>query len=224
VDVTTPSLSLTHKLAPFHRSDKPPYPALILLHGRGSNEDDLLGLTPYLDPRLFTISVRAPFPFPFGGFTWYDLQEVGAPDETGFSESYDRIVSFLDGAKKEYPIDPNRIFLLGFSMGSVMCFALSLTRPEEIRGVIAHSGYIPEQSSLSLRMKNLEKTGFFVAHGTVDPVIPIKFGRRANELLSQSNAQFVYKEYPIGHQVSEESLRDLTDWLHASLDHSLQHD
>jgi phospholipase/carboxylesterase len=205
--------SLTHQIAPFDEKQTVLHPTLILLHGRGANEQDLLGLVPYLDPRLLCIAARAPFDFSYGGFTWYELREVGSPNLDQFSHSYDLLVQFLGDIQKQYPVDPQQTFLLGFSMGTVMAYSLALTKPEKIKGVIAHSGYVPEDTPLNFQWKNLAKTSFFVAHGIFDPVIPIEFGRKANQLLSQSNAQVVYREYPIQHQISDESLRDFSDWL-----------
>lgn len=207
------STSLTHLIAPFDEKQVGPHPTLVLLHGRGSNEEDLLGLVPYLNPRILCIAARAPFSFPYGSYTWYDLQEIGSPNEDQFMESYELLVRFMDDVRNHYPVDPQRTFLLGFSMGTVMSYSLALTKPERIKGVVAHSGYIPESTSLELQWKNLAKTSFFVAHGIHDPVIPIDFGRKARELLTKSDAPLVYREYPIQHQISDESLHDLSDWL-----------
>jgi len=95
----------------------------------------------------------------------------------------------------------------------MMSYSLALTRPHEIKGVIAHSGYIPEDIDLPFMWNALNGTSFFIAHGTLDPVIPIQFGRRAKELLSKSGADVTYREYPIGHQISDESLQDFSVWL-----------
>ncbi|HEY6951636.1 MAG TPA: alpha/beta fold hydrolase [Bacteroidota bacterium] len=213
--------SLIHQVAPFDESQKGLRPTLILLHGRGANEEDLLGLVPHLRPQLFCIAARAPFSFPYGGYTWYDLQEVGTPDAAQFSESYDRLTRFLDDVQTKYPVDPRRTFLLGFSMGTVMSYALALTKPDRIKAVVAHSGYIPENTHLNFQWENLANTSFFVAHGVYDPVIPIAFGRRANQLLSKATAPLIYREYPIQHQISEESLHDFGSWLGQQLDSSL---
>ncbi len=210
--------SLVHNVAAPNSDLHPPFPALILLHGRGTNEDDLLGLAPHLDPRLLVVSARAPFQFPYGGWTWYDILEVGSPHPQQFAESYDRIVQLLADVKQHYPVDPQKMFFLGFSMGTVMSYAISLTKPREVAGVVAHSGYIPENTSLTFAWNGLKDTSFFVAHGIDDPVIPIQFGRRASELLTKANANLTYREYPIAHQISEESLKDLSGWLHQQLE------
>lgn len=210
--------SLLHKVAPLNGIQAEAYPTLILLHGRGTSEDDLLGLLPFLDERFFVISARAPFEFPFGGYTWYEILEAGSPDPRQFAESYDRLSAFIDGVKKGYPVDADRLFLLGFSMGSVMSLALALTKPNVVKGVVAHSGYIPENTPLKFDWNHLSATSFFVAHGTLDPIIPVDFGRRAKTLLSAAHADLTYHEYSIGHQISEESLNDLSLWLQTKLD------
>ncbi|MCI0708362.1 MAG: alpha/beta fold hydrolase [Ignavibacteriae bacterium] len=210
--------SLIHKVIEPAGDGQPPYPTLILLHGRGTNEDDLLGLAPYLDPRFLIISARAPFQFSMGGWTWYEILEVGSPHPRQFQESYNKLVQFLADLKQHYPVDPSKIFFLGFSMGTVMSFAMALTKPQEIAGVIAHSGYAPENTHLNFTMEKLQNTSFFVAHGVRDPVIPVHFGRRAKELLSSANADLTYREYPIAHQISEESLSDLSSWLRQRLE------
>ncbi|MBI4429709.1 MAG: dienelactone hydrolase family protein [Ignavibacteriales bacterium] len=193
------------------------HPTLLLLHGRGADENDLLGLGEYLDPRLLIISARAPFRFPDGGYTWYELLEVGKPELAQFNESYERLVLFLGEVRKEFAVDPGNIYLLGFSMGSMMAYALTLSRPDEIKGMIAHSGYIPEEPGHNYRWDRLSETAFFVAHGTLDPVIPVQLGRRSHELLSKVKTDLTYREYPIGHHISEESLQDLSTWLKQQL-------
>jgi len=216
--ITPIQSSLIHKVLEPEGGGNAPYPTLILLHGRGTNEDDLLGLVPYLDPRLLVVSARAPFQFSMGGWTWYEILEVGNPHPRQFQESCNRLAQFLSDVKQHYPVDPNRIFLLGFSMGTVMSFAMSLTKPKEIAGVVAHSGYVPEHTHLSFALDTLQNTSFFVAHGVHDPVIPVHFGRRAKELLTSANADLTYREYPIAHQISEESLSDLSGWLRLRLE------
>ena len=194
------------------------YPAVIMLHGRGADEEDLIGLSKYYDPGLLVLSVRAPYPFAHGGgYTWYDVGAVGTPDPAMFRLSYDRLSQFVVDALHEYPVDRSRVYLLGFSMGTVMAFALSLTRPELFRGVIANSGYVPEGTHLSFRWRELGNVAYFIAHGREDPVIPIDFARRAKRLFGDSNAQVEYREYDMGHEIGEESLRDSAAFLEGSL-------
>ena len=214
--------ALFHRVLMPEQSAASRHPTLIMLHGRGADEEDLLGLSSYLDGRLLIISARAPFPFPYGGgFTWYDMQEIGAPDEQMFNESYAKLSNFVTDIMKNYPIDASQLFLLGFSMGTVMSYALSLTMPERFAGVIANSGYVPEGTHLAFRWKELLRADFFIAHGIQDPVIPVSFGRKAKELLESAGAQLTYREYPMGHQINETSLNDMASWLTQRLDSHL---
>ena len=214
------STTLIHKVRPPDGSSAGKAPLLIFLHGRGTNEDDLLGLADYLDPRFFIVSARAPFPFQQapGSHTWYEVHEIGTPHPEQFAESYSRLRQFVHDMQTGYPVDPKNTFLFGFSMGSIMSFALGLTVPGVVRGIVAHSGYIPENAGLTFAWKSLQNLSVFIAHGSEDPVIPIEHGRRANELLSATAADVTYREYPILHTISEESLNDVSDWLQKRLD------
>ena len=212
--MNTIEAALHHLVLPPKGDAVGPYPTLLLLHGRGANEEDLLGLSSFLDPRLMIISVRAPYPFPYGGgFTWYDVGHVGTPDPAMFRSSFEKLSAFVADAVARYPVDGNRLYVLGFSMGTVMSYALALTQPGLFRAVVANSGYIAEGTHLSYQWNRLEKTEFFVAHGTQDPVIPVHFGRHAKELLESAHARFEYREYPMAHEISEESLQDVSRWL-----------
>jgi phospholipase/carboxylesterase len=214
------STTLVHKVRPPATPELGKSPALILLHGRGTNEDDLLGLADFLDPRFFIVSARAPYRFEEGhdSYTWFGLQEIGKPDPQQFSEAHYRLTQFIEDVKTGYPVDPGRVFLLGFSMGSIMSFAVALTQPNFVRGIVAHSGYIPESASLQFAWTQLSSLSVFIAHGLYDPVIPIQKARRTQELLSKTGADLTYREYPIQHTISEESLADLSQWLQKKLD------
>ena len=189
------------------------HPAILMLHGRGSDEDDLLSLAQFLDRRFLLISARAPYPFPNGGYTWYELQDTAGPDHESFMNSYRRLSRFLDDIIAGYPVDPAALLLFGFSMGTVMSYALGLTRPERIRGVAANSGYIPENTHLTFRWKELSPVQFCVAHGIDDQVIPLAMAQRARELLTAAEVRLFYREYPMGHQISEQSIADVAAWM-----------
>ena len=210
--------SLEHRLLLPENSTGRRHPALIMLHGRGADEEDLIGLVPSFDRSLLVLSVRAPHRYSYGGYTWYDIGEMGRPEPELFLDSYRKLVQFIDDVLAAYPIDPSNVFLLGFSMGTVMSYALSLTRPGTFRGVIAHSGYIPEGTELVMQWEKLAGLSFFVAHGLLDPTIPVLLARRARQLLEGSTASMTYKEYSMGHEISQESLQDAVEFLHRLLD------
>jgi phospholipase/carboxylesterase len=195
------------------------HPLLVLLHGRGADEEDLAGLADELDGRFLVVSPRAPYPFDFGGgFTWYEFVAGGTPDPVMLRSSYDRLLQFLRDAVAGLPVDPTRVYLFGFSMGTVMSHAVALTQPGFIRGVAANSGYVPENTFLQFRWDALADLEVLITHGTMDPVIPVQMGHRARDLYAASTARSTYREYPMGHQISQESLDDAAGWLTRSLD------
>jgi phospholipase/carboxylesterase len=209
--------TLFHHVLPPEHAGGGPHPALIFLHGRGADEEDLLGLTSAFDERLFVISVRAPFPYEYGGYTWYDAGTIGEPDAVRFPESCTRLAQFITDVKAQYPIRQDKLFLYGFSMGCVMSFVQALTHPDSVRGVAANSGYVPDTASVPYRWQELSGTAFHITHGVYDPVIPIAFARHAKSLFERSNAPFTYKEYPSEHYLADECIQDAAAWLRGLL-------
>ena len=205
---------LFYKVAPLSTESPGPHPTLILLHGRGTDENDLLGLVPSFDPRLLIVSVRAPHEFSYGGYTWFNLDEennVKADDILGSCEA---LMKCLDDIQQKYPVDRERIFLFGFSMGAMMSLTLSLSYPERFKAIVAHSGMLLQNDKLMYQWKDLSRLSFLIEHGTDDPVVPVELGRNAHRLLFEAKTDVQYKEYAIQHTISEESLNDAADWLH----------
>jgi len=206
--------SLIHKFLRPRRAVAGKPPALFLLHGRGADEDDLLGLAEYFDDRLFIVSPRAPHPFQMGGgYTWYDLEEIGKPDRAMFVSSHALLTQFLAQAVRDYNLDPARTFCCGFSMGSIMGLSVALTVPGRFRGVLSNSGYLPEDAGMEFDWSGVRGMPFFIGHGLYDPVIPYAYGRRAKEVLESHGAVVTHREYDMGHQINEESLADMIAWL-----------
>jgi phospholipase/carboxylesterase len=204
---------LSYQVAPVCTTQPGPHPALILLHGRGADENDLLSLAPYFDPQFFIAAVRAPYQFPYGGFTWFDLELSGAIDIDQLLESQEALFQCLDTFQKSYYIDPSRIFLFGFSMGAMMALTISLSRPKLFKGIVAHSGLLPQHDRLTYQWDDLCAISYFIAHGEYDPVVPVALGRNSHKQLSDLKVNVEYREYPIQHAISEESLHDIADWL-----------
>jgi phospholipase/carboxylesterase len=190
----------------------------VLLHGRGANEEDLMGLEGALDPRFTIVSPRAPFRLG-PGYAWYVMTQVGRPDDDSMRTSLEELRAFLTALPDAYGIDPRRLYLLGFSQGAIVSSALAMMLPDLIAGVVMHSGYVAaEHGALELDPGGLAGKPFFVAHGKYDDIIPVTWGRDGQEYLEAAGADIVYKEYPIGHSISEESLYDLSEWLTEQLE------
>jgi phospholipase/carboxylesterase len=191
------------------------YPAIVALHGRGADAPDLLPLVQAigLDDAL-VIAPRAPLAFNFGGgYAWYDLGEEAMPDSQTLRSGLAMLQKFLIELKEGYPISTQQLLLLGFSQGTVMSYAVGLLKPNPIRRIVALSGYIPHRSGLPLELHNLGGMDVFISHGAYDEIIPVKYGRESAEMLSRAGANVVYREYAMGHEVSQETLRDLSVWM-----------
>ena len=190
------------------------YPTVIALHGRGTDELDLIPLFLSLGRTdVMIISPRAPLPFSFGGFTWYSQSQEWAPEPQSFRSSVDLLRKFISETSNGYPVNTRELVLLGFSQGTVMAYAVGLVDPSSFRGVVALSGYVPHHSGLPLNLRILEGFPVFISHGTYDEVIPVKFGREAEELLKGAGAEVTYREYPMAHEVGENTIRDLASWM-----------
>ncbi len=192
-------------------------PALLMLHGRGADELDLLGLADSLDPRLLVVSARAPARLGFG-YHWYDLLDIGRPEPRSFVRSLELLKRFAGELGELYGADPARLYLLGFSQGAMMSGSLTVLHPQLVAGTVMLSGYLPLAAGLDTDPAKLKGQPFYVAHGTQDPVIPVSFGREAREYLRSVGADLTYSEYPMGHQIALEELEDVSAWLTSRLD------
>jgi len=183
--------------------------ALVLLHGRGADENDLVPLLDELDPerRLHGYTPRAPLALPPGGAHWYAVPRVGYPDPETFAAGFGALTEWFDAL----PFPAARIVLGGFSQGSVMSYALGLGvgRPRPA-ALLAFSGFIPTVDGWEL-----DATSPFppvgIAHGTYDPVISVEFGRSARDTLEAAGADVVYRESPIEHWIDPATVAEFRD-------------
>lgn len=211
------SLSLHHLVRePKIKLDK--NPLLLLLHGYGSNEQDLFSFASELPEDYYVISARAPFDMTYGSYAWYAINFDA--DENKFSDigqaraSRDIIANFIDELATAYPIDVTKVTLIGFSQGSILSYAVALSYPEKVQRVVAMSGYLNTEIAVDDFAKNdFSKLTLFASHGTVDQVIPVDWARNSVPVLEQLGIPIVYKEYPIGHGVSPQNFFDFKNWL-----------
>jgi phospholipase/carboxylesterase len=188
--------------------------ALVLLHGRGADENDLFPLLDVLDPerRLHGYTPRAPLSLPPGGAHWYVVPRVGHPDPDTFRPSYHALVEWLDSLPYE------RVVVGGFSMGCVMSLATSLgpdlrRRPVAVCGF---SGFVPVVEGWTIDSSR-PLPPVALGHGTADPVIGIEFGRRARDAILAAGGELLYREYPLPHAIDEQFLVEVREWLWAKL-------
>jgi phospholipase/carboxylesterase len=193
-----------------------PEGALVLMHGRGADELDLVPLLDALDPqrRLVGLAPRAPLSLPPGGAHWYVVPRVGFPDPPTFRSSFDRLALWLEGVAGDLGIPWERTVLGGFSQGAVMAYALGLGagRPRPA-GVLALSGFLPTVPGFDLDLEG--RAGFPVAigHGVFDAVISVDFARNARERLEAASLAVRYRESPLAHGIDPGFVRELQTWL-----------
>jgi phospholipase/carboxylesterase len=187
-----------------------PQGALVLNHGRGADENDLFGLLDELDPerRLVGVTTGAPLTnVPPGGRHWYLVPRVGYPDPETFAASYAALTGFLDGFLAERGLGWDRTVIGGFSMGSVMSYAVSLGegRPTPA-GLIAFSGFVPTVEGWTLQLEGREGLDVVIHHGANDPIISVEFARQARELLRSGGISPEYLETDAGHWLPPEAV------------------
>ncbi len=197
-------------------------PLLVLLHGIGADEQDLLPVADALDPRLLAVSVRAPYEAEPMGHAWYALDwsaSPPAPDLEQAERSRDELALFLPELASRVGAGPARTFLFGFSQGATMALALALTRPELVRGVILHSGRVLQGlARRALPAESLSGLDALVLHGVHDDVLPVEHGRETRDLLGPLlGGRLEYREHDAGHFVTRDSIADAARWLSARI-------
>lgn len=209
-------LPLKHvSIPPDGGPDRPP--AVVVMHGRGANEQDLVPLADHLPEYLHVLSVRAPDRLG-PGYTWYDLDLSGGglhasqPDAKGFDRSLGLIAAFLDQAIEAYELDPGGIGLLGFSQGAILGLGALIERPDATAWVVALHGYLPARYEAE-DLSAVAGTPVFIGAGSQDQVIPASRGEEAAQRLSNAGAEVTFRTYPVGHGTAREEVADVSAWV-----------
>lgn len=186
---------------------------LVLLHGRGADENDLFGLFDVLDPErlLRGVTVGGPLALPPGGRHWYVVPRVGFPDPATFTDTMELLTRTLD---EEVGVDWATTVVGGFSQGTVMSYALGLgTGRPRPAGILAQSGFIPTVDGWAPDLAGRPDLPVMITHGTQDPVISVDFARQARALLEAGGLPVTYKETPMPHTIDPRVLGDVQRWL-----------
>jgi phospholipase/carboxylesterase len=190
---------------------------LVLHHGRGTSERDLIGLADVLDPerRLHVAAPRGPLEIPgWPGYHWYAVPRVGYPDPDTFRAAYGALAAFHDGLWERTGLTPAQTVLGGFSMGSVMSYALGLggDRPAPA-GILAFSGFVPTVEGWEPDLASRPALRVFIAHGRNDPVMAVTFARQARDLLRAGGLDVAYHESDAAHHIDPEHVGPAVEWL-----------
>jgi phospholipase/carboxylesterase len=191
-----------------------PQGTLVLLHGRGADAHDLHSLLDALDPerRLRGLTPQGPLSLPPGGSHWYQLAGIPTPDPDTFWPSFEALSGFLEGL-------PEPLVLGGFSQGTVMSWALGLGRGPAKRpaAIVALSGFMPQVEGLELDLSGLDGFPVAIAHGSLDPVIPVDFSREARRVIEEAGASVLYREAPLPHTIDPAIIPELEAFVAAAV-------
>ncbi len=192
--------------------------AIFLLHGYGSDENDLFSFASELPSQCYIFSIRAPYTLPMSGYAWYDIHY--GEDQSKWSnneqalESIEKLKSTVVSIQEKYKLAHSRHSFIGFSQGTIMSYAFMAKYPEMIKNLIGLSGYINEAittfSSETAAYKHIE---VFASHGSSDQIIPLAWAQKTPNTLKKIALNPTFKEYRVGHGICPENFYDFRDWL-----------
>ena len=189
----------------------------MLLHGRGSDEHDLIGLAPGLPTGTILVAPRAPFPgAPWGygsGWAWYRFLGRNRPEPTSFAASQEAIGEFLTELPGQLPVQPGPLVLGGFSQGGTMSLGYALSNPGAVPRVLNFSGFLADHPSVRATPETVLGTRFFWGHGMYDPSIPYELAIEGRGLLNAAGADLATWDGPIGHGIAPEELAAAVQWI-----------
>lgn len=192
-------------------------PVLILLHGLGSNPQDMMSISKVVDDNWLVFSLQGPLEFDANGYKWSTVDFSSGEPSTNpveAEQSRIKIIQFLEWMRKNYTFDKERVILCGFSQGSLMSYAVSLTRPDLVSSVAIMSGRMLEDfKHLVAINEKFSDLSYFIGHGTEDKVLKIQYAREALQYLKTLGISPEYHEYNSGHTIIPEELDDLAAWL-----------
>ena len=200
------------------KNPTPQSPAIIMLHGYGSDENDLFSFAGELPEQYHIIALKAPLPLQPYGNAWYhihfDANDGKFNDIPQAVASRDLIANCIDEVISVYNVSAENITLLGFSQGTILSFAVALSYPEKVKNVIGLSGYIAtDMLKEGYENNDFSKLEVYSSHGSVDQVIPVTWARKTNPFLDQLHIPCAYSEFPVGHGVSPQNFGELKSWL-----------
>tara|TARA_R110002049_G_scaffold82169_3_gene209111 strand:- start:10319 stop:10975 length:657 start_codon:yes stop_codon:yes gene_type:complete len=193
-------------------------PAIIMLHGYGSDENDLFSFASELPSKYHIIALKAPLPMQPYGNAWYniylDASEGKFNDTEQAIASRDLIVKCIDQVIEKYKVAKSAITLLGFSQGTILSYAVALSYPERVKNIIGLSGYISEDMlKEGYEDNNFDHLSVYSSHGSVDQVIPVDWARKTKPFLTSLGIDCSYSEFPVGHGVAPQNFYELKAWL-----------
>lgn len=197
---------------PSHMDPDKKYPTIFTLHGKGSNEKNMFGLVEPVSDEFIIVGIRGNLTLG-AGFQYYELKSLGNPIREMFDQAVDQLQSFIHYATEKYPIDPAKRYLLGFSQGAILSMTLALAMGDQLKGIVALNGYVPDFVKTEYPLKSVKDVSVFISHGEFDSVFPIRIGHETAAYFEGKTPHLTFKTYPTDHGVSEENQREFVNWL-----------
>ncbi|KGR80024.1 alpha/beta hydrolase [Ureibacillus manganicus] len=187
------------------------HPAIFIMHGMGSNENDLPGIVQELKDDYLIFSLRGPISQP-PGYAFFTIERIGLPHQEPFERVLQEIQDFIEEAKREFAIDEKGIYLLGFSQGAILSQSLANIMGNRLAGIVALSGYLPE---IVETMNHQPMTGLrvFIAHGEQDHIIPFSWSEKSKQHFEGKGAEVTYHTYTGGHFITQEVVNHIMNYF-----------
>jgi phospholipase/carboxylesterase len=216
-EIVTLELPLPYLYRPADPAVPTPW-LLVLMHGIGSNEQDLFGLAPEVPPPFHVLSLRAPNTIGPGSYAWFTFgvrpDGVRLIDEVQEAASREVAARAVEAAGQQLAVPPGRVVVGGFSQGGIMALTLLLTQPRLLRaGLVMHSRLLAEVLPMVAPAAELRGRSLWVSHGTGDQVIPLANAHDIRDRVEQWPIDLAYAEFPGAHEIRPAELAAAMDWL-----------
>lgn len=187
------------------------HPAIFLMHGMGSNENDLPSIVQELKNDYYIFSLRGPIAQP-PGYAFFTIERIGLPHQEPFERILMEIQQFIETAKRHFDIDENRIYLLGFSQGAILSQTLASIMGNKLAGIVSLSGYLPEIVE-TMEHNSMNGLRVFIAHGQQDNIIPFSWSEKSRQYFEENGAEVVYYTYTGGHYITQEVVDHIINYF-----------
>lgn len=216
----TPRPGLASIFVPARAGAPGPAPTVVLLHGLGADERDLVGLGQTLDPRFALVSFRAPIALEPRGYSWFPVTFTAqgpVHDEAAAEAARGRLVEELEKLRKNPAVDASQVYLVGFSQGAILSLSVALTEPRLIAGAVILSGRTLPEVAARVRAPLSPPPPILVLHGRRDALLAFENEAATVQVLTRAGFAPEVHAYDAGHEITQAMQRDLSAWLTARL-------
>ncbi|MGV2964424.1 alpha/beta hydrolase [Paenibacillus sp. AGC30] len=197
---------------PSHYNPDQRYPVIFALHGMGSDEQDMLRLMEPMQSDFIIVAIRGPI-VQGSGYAYFQIKSIGNPIRELYDASVLGLQQLIVDLSAKYAIDPTRRYIAGFSQGAIMAMTLSLVMGDEIKGIVAMSGYIPQFVKDEYTLQPDSELSVFISHGDQDHLFPLQLGEDNAHFFRQHTNHVTYVPYNGGHQVTPDLYQQFQHWL-----------